>query len=39
MGGLALSHWLIKLLVTVAADIPRIEDVTLNVTVLFSVSW
>ena len=32
---MVLSHWLIKLLVTVApADIPRIEEVGLNVTVL-----
>ena len=35
IGGVALSYWLIKLLVRVApADIPRIEDVSLNVTVL-----
>jgi putative ABC transport system permease protein len=35
MGGLALSQWLINLLVALApSDIPRIEDVTLNVTVL-----
>jgi putative ABC transport system permease protein len=34
-GGVALSYWLIKLLVLVApADIPRIEDVSLNLTVL-----
>ncbi len=34
-GGVALSYWLIKLLVRVApADIPRIEDVSLNLTVL-----
>ncbi len=34
-GGVALSYWLIKLLVRVApADIPRIEEVSLNVTVL-----
>ncbi|HKQ93738.1 MAG TPA: ABC transporter permease [Blastocatellia bacterium] len=34
-GGMLLSHWLIKLLVTVApADIPRIEDVKLSVTAL-----
>jgi putative ABC transport system permease protein len=33
--GVLLSHWLIKLLVRVApADIPRIEDVRLNVTVM-----
>ena len=35
IGGVALSYWLIKLLVRVApADIPRIEEVSLNVTVL-----
>ncbi|MBS1812750.1 MAG: ABC transporter permease [Acidobacteria bacterium] len=35
VGGVVLSHWLIKLLVRVApADIPRIEDVSLNLTVL-----
>ncbi|MBL8203160.1 MAG: ABC transporter permease [Blastocatellia bacterium] len=35
IGGVALSYWLIKLLVRVApADIPRIEDVSLNITVL-----
>jgi putative ABC transport system permease protein len=35
VGGVVLSHWLIKLLVAVApADIPRIEEVALNVTVL-----
>ncbi len=34
-GGVALSYWLIKLLVRVApADIPRIEEVSLNLTVL-----
>ncbi|MBI1761615.1 MAG: ABC transporter permease [Acidobacteria bacterium] len=35
IGGVALSYWLIKLLVRVApADIPRIEEVSLNLTVL-----
>ena len=35
LGGVALAHWLIKLLLWVApADIPRVEDVGLNVTVL-----
>lgn len=35
LGGVALSYWLIKLLVRVApADIPRIEEVSLNFTVL-----
>ncbi len=35
IGGVALSYWLIKLFVRVApADIPRIEDVSLNVIVL-----
>ncbi|HMY75027.1 MAG TPA: ABC transporter permease, partial [Blastocatellia bacterium] len=35
LGGVALSYWLINLLVRVApADIPRIEDVSLNLTVL-----
>ena len=35
IGGVALSYWLIKLLVRVApADILRIEDVSLNLTVL-----
>ncbi len=40
VGGVALAHWLIKLLVRVApADIPRIEDVSLNGAVLlFSLS-
>jgi putative ABC transport system permease protein len=34
-GGVLLSHWLIKLLVSIApADIPRIEDVKLSVTAL-----
>lgn len=35
IGGIALSYWLIKLLVRVApAEIPRIEEVSLNLTVL-----
>jgi putative ABC transport system permease protein len=35
VGGTLLSHWLIKLLVRLApADIPRVEEVTLNVTAL-----
>ena len=40
VGGVFLSYWLIKLLVRVApADIPRIEDVSLNLTVLlFSIA-
>ncbi|MEK6299731.1 MAG: ABC transporter permease [Acidobacteriota bacterium] len=34
-GGVLLAHWLIKLLIRVAPnDIPRVEDVELNVTVL-----
>ncbi|MBL8168977.1 MAG: ABC transporter permease, partial [Acidobacteria bacterium] len=35
IGGVALSYWFVKLLVRVApADIPRIEDVSLNLTVM-----
>lgn len=35
IGGVVLSHWLIKLLISIApADIPRIEEVSLNLTVL-----
>src|SRR5262245_36600496 len=40
VGGVVLSHWLIKLLVTVApADIPRVEEVSLNgAALLFSLA-